>query len=145
MQIPGRCHCGNLAFVLTWEPDPVEIPARACGCSFCQKHGAVWTSHPAASLEVVVADPARALEYEFGTRTAQFHLCARCGVVPVVTSRIDGGLYAVVSVNAFEGPARALVRQAPSSFDGEATDSRLARRKRNWIAQVRFRGAATAG
>ena len=29
-------------------------------------------------------------------------MCTACGVVPVVTSRIDGRLYAVVSVNAFE-------------------------------------------
>ena len=31
---------------LTWDPDPKEIPARACDCTFCQKHGGVWTSNP---------------------------------------------------------------------------------------------------
>jgi hypothetical protein len=29
MLIPEKCHCGNIAFTLRWEPDPVEIPARA--------------------------------------------------------------------------------------------------------------------
>ena len=69
-------------------------------------------------------------------QTAEFHICARCGIVPVVTSRIDGHLYAVVSVNAFEGVDESLLRRAPASFDGEGADSRLARRKRNWIANV---------
>jgi hypothetical protein len=58
--------------------------------------------------------------------------------VPVVTSQIDGRLYAVVSVNAFEGVDLTRIRRAPASFDGEGTDSRLARRKRNWIADVEF-------
>jgi|SRR5690348_4879141 hypothetical protein len=138
MLIAGKCHCGNLAFSLAWEPDPEEIPARACGCSFCVKHGGVWTSNPRGRLEVRVQDPSHVSAYQFGTRTADFHMCTRCGVVPVVTSRIDGRLYAVVSVNAFEGVDAARVRRAPASFDGEGTDSRLARRKRSWIPDVRF-------
>lgn len=88
------------------------------------------------ALKVVVEDPALVSKYAFGTRTAEFHICARCGIVPVVTSRIDGHLYAVVSVNAFEGVDPSLVRRASANFDGEGTDSRLARRKRNWIANV---------
>ena len=136
--IRGRCHCGNISFSLTWEPDPVEIPARACTCSFCTKHGGVWTSNPGGTLEVVVEDASLVSKYAFGTRTAEFHTCARCGIVPVVTSRIDDRLYAVVSVNAFEGVDHSRIRRAPASFDGEGEDSRLARRKRSWIANVRF-------
>ena len=138
MLIHGRCHCGNIAFTLTWEPDPSEIPARACGCSFCTKHGGVWTSHPGGALRVRVEDPSRVSRYTFGTRTADFHVCTRCGIVPVVTSRIDDKLYAVVSVKAFEGVDASLLRRAPASFDGEGEDSRLARRKRTWIAEVEF-------
>jgi len=138
MLIHGKCHCGNIGFSLTWEPDPTEIPARACTCSFCAKHGGVWTSHPAGALEISIKNASLASRYAFGTRTAEFQLCTGCGVVPVVTSRIDGRLYAVVSVNAFEGVDASLLRRAPASFDGEGKDSRLARRKRNWIANVSF-------
>ena len=137
MLIHGKCHCGNIRFSLTWEPDPTEIPARACTCSFCVKHGGVWTSNPGGALAVVVNDPAAVSKYAFGTRTADFHICARCGVVPVVTSLIDGHLYAVVSVNAFEGVDPSLLRRTSASFDSEGEDTRLARRKRNWIADVR--------
>jgi len=138
MLIKGRCHCGNISFSLAWEPDPAEIPARACGCSFCVKHGGVWTSNPAGALRLTVKDPALVSRYAFGTRTAEFHICARCGIVPVVTSRIDGRLYAVVSVNAFEGVEPSLIRRASADFEGEGKESRLARRKRNWIADVEF-------
>jgi hypothetical protein len=138
MLIHGKCHCGNISFSLAWEPSPAEIPARACSCSFCTKHGGVWTSNPKGALEVLVQDPALVSKYAHGTRTAEFHVCSRCGVVPVVTSRIDGRLYAVVSVNAFEDVDPSLLRRAPTNFDGEGKDSRLARRKRGWIADVRF-------
>jgi hypothetical protein len=138
MLIQGKCHCGNISFSLAWEPDPTEIPARACTCSFCIKHGGVWTSNPGGALEVRVKDPSLVSRYAFGTRTAEFHICARCGIVPVVTGRIDDHLYAVVSVNAFEGVDQALLRRAPASFDGEGEESRLARRKRNWIADVKY-------
>jgi len=136
--IRGRCHCGNISFSLTWDPEPAEIPARACGCTFCQKHGGVWTSNPRGALTVTVQDPALRSIYNFGTKTADFHVCARCGIVPVVTSYIEGHLYAVVSVNAFEGVPASLLRRAPARFDGEGSGDRLARRKRNWIADVEF-------
>lgn len=138
MLIRGRCHCGNIAFSLTWDPDPAEIPARACTCSFCMKHGGVWTSNPRGALRVEIGEVKSVSRYAFGTKTAEFHICARCGVVPVVTSRIDERVYAVVSVNAFENVDATLLRRAPIGFDAEEKGSRLARRKRNWIADVSF-------
>jgi hypothetical protein len=139
MLIRGKCHCGNISFTLAWDPDPQEIPARACDCTFCQKHGGVWTSNPRGVLEVSMQNSLQVSRYAFGTKTAEFHICTQCGVVPVVTSRIDERLYAVVSVNAFENVDASLLRRAPMSFAGEQTDSRLERRKLNWIADVRMK------
>jgi hypothetical protein len=138
MLIIGSCHCANLRFTLDWKPEPTEIPARACGCSFCVKHGGVWTSCPTGRLHVEVTRPERLVQYEFGTRTAKFHLCADCGIVPVVTSQIAGRLYAVVSVNAFDNVDAAKLRRSPASFDGEGEADRLERRQRNWISTVEF-------
>ena len=138
MLISGGCHCGNISFALKWEPEPSEIPARACTCSFCTKHGGVWTSCPTGSLKVTVRDSSLVSKYAFGTKTAQFHICARCGVVPVVTSRLEGRLYAVVSVNAFDGLEPSLLRQASATFEGESGEARLARRKRTWISDVEY-------
>jgi hypothetical protein len=145
MLITGKCHCGNISFVLDWKPEPTEIPARADGCTFCAKHGGVWTSCPTGSLRVTVQQPALRSRYRFATKTADFHVCALCGVVPVVTSEIDGRLYALVNVNALEGLAPSLLGPVVSrSLDGEGTDDRLARRKRNWIPDVAFAPTVTS-
>jgi hypothetical protein len=138
MVIHGSCHCGNIRFELDWQPEPAVIPARACGCSFCVKHGGVWTSCPTGRLRVDVRRPERVVPYVFGTKTAQFQTCTECGVVPVVTSLIEGRLYAVVSVNAFDDVDARLLERSPASFDGESEGDRLARRQRNWIGNVTF-------
>ncbi len=138
MQITGRCHCGNTTFLFTWEPETKEIPARACTCSFCTKHGGVWTACATGSLSVIVSNPSLVSRYTFGTKTAEFHICSRCGIVPVVTSRVEGQTYAVVNVNAFEGVDPALLRPVSASFDNESEDVRLARRKKHWIANVEY-------
>jgi hypothetical protein len=58
--------------------------------------------------------------------------------VPLVTSEIANRLYAVVNVNVFENVDASWLRRGPASFEGEDVESRLARRTRNWIADVRF-------
>jgi hypothetical protein len=138
MLVNGTCHCGNISFALTWEPDPTHISARACTCSFCKKHGGVWTSNPKGALRILVRDPALVSKYAFGTKNASFHICARCGVVPLVTSSVDGGLYAVVNVNSFEGVDPTLIARESTNFDGEGAAARLARWKRNWISDVEW-------
>jgi hypothetical protein len=110
MLLIGRCHCGNIAFELDWPGNPPEIPARACDCSFCVKHGGVWTSNPSARLAVAIRDASLVSKYVFGTRTATFHVCSRCGAVPLVTSEIANHVHAVVNVNAIENVDPAWLR-----------------------------------
>lgn len=138
MLIHGRCHCRNIAFALAWPRDPVAIPARACTCTFCTRHGAVWTADPAATLEVSLRDPRAVSRYVFGTRTAEFLVCAACGIVTVATSLVEGRTFAVVNVNTFDGIDPAVLQRLTADFDGEEGDARLARRARHWIGDVRF-------
>ena len=138
MLITGKCHCGNIGIELDWEGDPPCVPARACGCSFCVKHGGVWTSNPKSSLDIAIREPSRVSKYAFGTKTATFHVCAQCGIVPLVTCEIAGRVYAVVNVNTLENVDPAWLDRASADFEGEDLDTRLARRKRNWIADVRI-------
>ncbi len=142
MVIGGSCHCGNISFRLEWPQDAAQIPARACTCSFCSKHGGVWTSHAGAALVIHVTSAELVSRYTFGTGTATFHVCRRCGVVPVVTCELDTHLYAVVNVNAFQDVEPSLLRRSAAEFAGEDLDARLERRKRNWIASVRIVEAA---
>ena len=122
--------------MLHWPGEGTKIPVRACSCSFCTKHGGTYTSHRDAELAAVVHDRALVSQYRFGTETAEFYLCSRCGVVPFVTSMIEDNLYAVVNVNSFEGIDPSCFSRAVADFDGETTESRLDRRKRNWIPSV---------
>jgi hypothetical protein len=138
MRIEGKCHCGNIRYGLDWPADAAEMKARVCGCTFCTKHGGSWTSHREAQLVAQVRDVSLVSKYRFGTATADFHVCSRCGVVPFVTSEIDDHLYAVVNVNTFEGVDLSSLARTAASFDGEGTGERLERRKSNWIRNVRI-------
>ena len=141
MRIEGKCHCRNISYVFHWPGDGGEIPVRACGCDFCTKHGVSWTSHHDSELIARIADQSLVSKYRFGTGTADFYVCARCGVTPFVTCAIDDLLYAVVNANTFEGIDRSLLIRAATNFDGEGTGERLDRRKLSWIPSVKISSA----
>jgi hypothetical protein len=136
MKIEGKCHCGNISYVFDWPGDQSEIPVRSCGCTFCVKHCGTYTSHRDAKIEAVIHDEALVSKYRFGTGTADFFVCSRCGAVPFVTSEIQGRLFAVVNVNTFEGVDPSILKRSATNFDGEDTESRLDRRRRTWIPNV---------
>ena len=135
-RIQSSCHCGNIRVMLDWPAPGSTISVRACGCSYCVKHGGVWTSHPNARFHLNVADESRVRKYRFGTRTADFHVCSTCGVVPIVTCVIDGSRYAVLNANTFDGVDKSQLSQAGANFEGETVENRLARRRRNWTPEA---------
>jgi len=136
-QINGSCHCGNVCFTFDWPADQSEIPVRACTCSFCQKHGGRWTSHPSGQFSLQVATSARMTIYRFGSETADFHVCANCGVVPIVTCWIEDQRFAVVNANSFIDIDGARLVEMPMNFDAEPTQARLARRRTTWTPEAR--------
>jgi hypothetical protein len=140
--INGSCHCGNIRFTFDL-PSAPTIAVRACGCDMCSKHGGVWTSHPKGRFALTIADERRVTRYQFGTRTADFHVCATCGVVPIVTCVLDGRRYAVVNANAFDDVDRSELARSATDFEGESTQDRLARRKRNWTPEATGSAEAT--
>jgi hypothetical protein len=138
MRIEGKCHCGNIRYFLNWPGSLTDIQVRACGCTFCTKHGGSWTSHRDSQFVAEVGDWSLVSKYRFGTATADFFVCSRCGAVPFVTSAIDDHLYAVVNVNMFDGIDQSALVRTATNFDGEGTGHRLERRKTNWIREVRI-------
>ena len=134
-RLQGSCHCGNIRVAIDWPDSGPTIPVRACGCRFCTKHRAVWTSHPDGCFSLRVGDGSRVTSYRFGTETADFHVCSTCGVVPLVTCAIEGTRYAVVNANTFDDVKSSQLVQTATDFEGETTDTRLARRRRNWTPE----------
>lgn len=134
--ITGSCHCGNVCFSLEWPASCREISTRSCSCTFCRKQGGIWTSHRDAKLVARVNDAALISKYRFGTGTADFYVCMRCGVTPFVVSQIENTCFAVVNTNTFDASDAFTFANSSSNFDGEKTDDRLNRRKQNWIQHV---------
>jgi hypothetical protein len=76
----GGCHCGNLRLRLRLSRAPEETRLRACGCSFCRAHNTRTTSDPHGSFEIWAGDWSLVEPYRFGSGTAEFLICRRCGV-----------------------------------------------------------------
>ena len=100
---------------------PGEWPVRECQCSFCQKHGACYTSDPSGSVRFVHTDAAALTRYRFGHQTADFVFCGRCG-----------GYLGAVNLRAFDPQPEGLKAAQPMSYDGESTGDRNARRFARW-------------
>ena len=130
LSLHGSCHCGRVSVELRTQ-SPTLPAARACGCSFCTKHGAAWTSDPQGELVLSHRAPDDIRRYRFGLGITDFIICADCGVPCVAVGMVDDRLLGVVNINTMDrlsdfAPAN------PASFDGEETEDRLARRRKGW-------------
>jgi len=56
--------------------------------------------------------------------------------MPIATCMIEGTRYAVVNVNTFDGVDRSQLVETATDFEGEATQHRLARRRRTWTPEA---------
>jgi hypothetical protein len=134
--IKGRCHCGNISYVLESAYRPADFTPRACTCSFCTRHGGRYISDPAGQLEVSIADDRLVQHYRFGHETADFIVCRQCGVLTLVTSVIEGRRYAVININSADQHEDFAQPAIPVTYRDEPAEKRLARRARTWIGQV---------
>jgi hypothetical protein len=128
----GGCHCGNLALNLRLSQAPEDTALRACGCSFCRAHNTRTTSDPDGSLEIQAEDWSLVESYRFGSGTAEFLICRRCGVYVGAACGTAGGIRAVINVNCLDDRATFTRQSTPIDHDGETTEERLARRAANW-------------
>jgi hypothetical protein len=126
----GSCHCGAIGFAYTSLQEPESWSVRACQCSFCRSHGALSTSDPAGALSFRESQWIR--RYRFGQRTADFLLCAQCGVYIGAVIDTPRGRFGIINVNALEPVPAGLADAARVIYDSESTDERVARRETRW-------------
>jgi hypothetical protein len=126
----GRCHCGNLSIEVTTSRAPAELASRACVCTFCSARHMRWTSDPSGSVAIGVTDPDELSRYRFGTSTADFLICRRCGSLVAALSH-EPLARAVVNIDVLERAAE-FAAAVSKSFDGEDVPGRLARRAQSW-------------
>lgn len=136
--LSGGCHCGANRYLLHWPRADGALPARRCGCSFCTRIGGVWTSDPGAELVISCSAGLPPLRYRFGTETAEFLVCSRCGITFAALDGNSGAARAVVNVNTLDPRDDLALDHSDSDFEGETTAARLQRRARRWIGKVRI-------
>ena len=133
----GGCHCGNIRVRVRLSKSPEDFAVRACTCSFCSSHKPRMISDPTGLLSVAANDWDLVRFYRFGTRTCDFLLCSQCGVfIAAVSDASEHSPHAVLNVNCLKDRAR--FSEAPNmhNFDDETLESRLTRRRANWMPTV---------
>jgi hypothetical protein len=128
----GRCHCGAVGFEYRTEKPVSEWPVRACQCSFCLRHGAVYTSDPAGSVRFEHEDATKLSRYRFGQKTADFVFCGRCGGYLGAITEEGGQALMVLCLNAFDPRPEGLPAAQPMSYEGESRGERDSRRAARW-------------
>jgi hypothetical protein len=128
----GGCHCGALR--VRFEPAcaPQHLELRTCACSFCRKHAATTATDPQGLLELTIVDVQEAVRYRFGSRTADYLLCGRCGVYVAAVMTAQAGAVATLNINVLD--ARDAFTQTPRSvsYEGESPHQRRLRRAESW-------------
>ena len=136
MDHSGGCHCGNIHVRLRHSKPPEDNPVRTCTCSFCRSHNPRMISDPAGLLEVSADDWSLVELYSFGTRTADFLICRRCGVFIAAVSDLETAPCAVVNVNCLDDRTRFTAPATMHEFQGETFEARTSRRAANWMPAV---------
>ncbi len=134
----GTCHCENISVAFRTEKAEADLAPRECSCSFCQRHQGRYISDPKGSLEIAIKDKSLMNRYRFGHKTADFIICKNCGTFMAAVCEIDGRDHAVLNIRTmpdhnFTGDA------GHNDYDAENKESRLERRAKNWIGNVKFR------
>jgi hypothetical protein len=133
----GGCHCGALHVLFETTQAPAALQRRACQCSFCRAHSAVTTSDPDGAMRID-AKASALVRYRFALKSADFLICAQCGVYVGAVFSEGEDMWGIVNVNAmherdaFSAPIEGM------SYDGESASSRGERRKQKWTPVLAF-------
>ena len=144
MEHSGGCHCGNIEVHLRLSKRPEDSYLRACACAFCRGHATRTVADVDGLVELQAKDWSLVELYRFGSATADYLVCRRCGVYVAAICETTAGTRAVVNVNCLDDRAAFTTVPVVSEYDGESTDARLARRAEKWMPALVRRGELQA-
>ena len=90
-----------------------------------------------------MSDADALVRYHFGHRTADFLICARCGVYIGALMEDGSRSWFVINVNALRPPPRDDFPVAAASLDAEDVAARIARRKQKWTPVIAFENSGS--
>jgi hypothetical protein len=131
MILRGACHCGQVEVAFETAMSAADVPLRACGCSFCRRHGTKAVADPNGLL-TISAPPNGLNRYRFGLRTADYLICRTCGAYIAAVITGNGEERATLNVTATAIPELADRRAEPVDYDRETVEGRTARRLTTW-------------
>ena len=70
MEIEGRCHCGNLSFLLRTTRPFEKCRMGECDCSFCVAHGSKGIADSLGRATITIRNESDTTRYRFGMKTA---------------------------------------------------------------------------
>jgi hypothetical protein len=105
-------------------------------CSFCRSHGTITVSDPAGQADIRAADWSLVERYRFGSRTADYLLCRRCGVYIGAVCETATGVRSVINTRCLTDRAAFTRIPMQPDYDAETTEVRLGRRAANWMPAV---------
>ena len=127
----GTCHCGQIEVDFETTKPLDELALRACGCSFCRRHGTKAVGDPDGRL-TIYAPAGGLLRYRFGLRTADYLVCGTCGAYVAAVIAEKGQERATLNV---VGTAISELADQPAEavdYDRESIEGRRARRRTGW-------------
>lgn len=139
--IQGGCHCGDIRYTFYTLLPVQQLPYRMCGCDFCRRQGAVYTSDPAGRLVLHYGSEING--YRFASREVEFVSCCHCGIMTHALYVAQGRQFAVLNSNTFDSIPldRQITRR---DFAQEDPAAACQRRMQNWIPDVTIHYQAAA-
>ena len=135
----GRCHCGAISMELAFTCPAEEMRVRSCQCDFCTRQGSLTVSEAAGRAVITVAAD-QLKTYNFGTQTATFLICARCGVYAGVIMTDGDKLVSIANARGLGIEAFKHRDGAQLTHDDESTPERIQRRKQRWTpTEIHFK------
>jgi hypothetical protein len=131
----GGCHCGVVKIKFMTRNPILSASPRACDCSFCQKHGAAYTSDPCGTLTIACNGPDDLLRYQQGSKHTQFLMCAHCGVLLAATYNSGSIIYGAVNVLCLDrfNDFSTSERSSPQQL---STTDKISRWTKLWVPNV---------
>lgn len=136
--ITGSCHCKNITYDASLSYAFEDYVLRKCGCSYCSKNGVIFLTDPSAKLNINIDNKNLLSRYQFDHKTADIYICSHCGITPFALSKIDEQVFGVINANTVDSFNFSKNKISGFDFSGEEVDSRLQRRKKYWISNIKI-------
>lgn len=133
----GSCHCGNLSLSFFTTLPPTSFNPRACDCSFCSKHAAMYVSDPSGRLIINVRDSNGLGKYQQGSQTIDLIFCRNCGVLVAAICEKEGTILGTINarcLDEYEGFGEPVV-VSPQTLSKEEKTTRW---DAIWIKEVQL-------